>query len=115
MRRLPVTCCTPLAGSSLADGDAADLERLLQAIADRNRLQILHMLVRAEGEAICVCEFTAALDLPQQNISYHVKQLVAAGVIGRERRGRYSFYTLVDGALDHIATLVAGPGQRAAA
>ena len=53
--------------------------------------------------------------MPQQNVSYHLKQLVDAGVIARERRGRYSYYALVDGALDQIAALVAAPGKRAAA
>ena len=112
--RSPVACRTPLAGSSLTDAGAVQLERLLHSIADRHRLKILNMLVRAQGTAICVCEFTAAFDLPQQNVSYHLKQLVDAGVIVRERRGRYSYYALVDGALDHIATLVAGPTAAAA-
>jgi ArsR family transcriptional regulator, arsenate/arsenite/antimonite-responsive transcriptional repressor len=81
---------TPLAGSSLAERDAVELERLLRSMADRHRLRILNMLVRAGGAPIWVCEFTAAFDLPQQSVSYHLKQLVEAGVIGRERRGRYS-------------------------
>ena len=73
------------------------------------------MLVRAEGAAVCVCEFTAAFDLPQQNVSYHLKQLVDAGVIVRERRGRYSYYSLVEGSLDHIAALVSERPASAAA
>ena len=73
------------------------------------------MLVRAGGAPVCVCEFTAELDLPQQNVSYHLKQLVDAGVIVRERRGRYSYYSLDEGALDHIAALVTVPGEGAAA
>jgi ArsR family transcriptional regulator len=88
---------------------------LLRSIADRHRLQILNMLVQAAGGPICVCEFTGELDLPQQNVSYHLKQLVDAGVIMRERRGRYSYYALVEGALDHIAALVAGPTGKAEA
>jgi len=114
VHRLPVDCCTPVAGSSLAENEAVELERLLRSIADRHRLRILNMLVRAGGASVCVCEFTAAFDLPQQNISYHLKQLVDAGVITRERRGRYSYYALVDGVLDHIARLVALPEQAAA-
>ena len=106
MRRLPVACSTPVAGSSLVDSDAIELERLLRSIADRHRLKIVNMLVRADGAAVCVCELTAALAVPQQNVSYHLKQLVDAGVIDRERRGRYSYYSLVDGVLDHIAALV---------
>ena len=89
------------------------MERLLRSLADRHRLRILNMLVRA-GAPVCVCEFAAELELPQQNASYHLKQLVDAGVIVRERRGRYSYYALVEGALDHVAALVALP-ERAAA
>jgi ArsR family transcriptional regulator len=113
VRRLAVDCCTPVAGSSLSEEEAVELERLLCAVAERQRLRILNMLVRAAGP-VCVCEFTAAFGLPQQNVSYHLKQLVDAGVITRERRGRYSYYQLVDGVLDHIAALVALPEQAAA-
>jgi ArsR family transcriptional regulator len=115
VRRLPLSCDTPVAGSSLSTAAAVELERLLRSIADRHRLRILNMLSRAGGAPVCVCEFTAELDLPQQNISYHLKQLVDAGVIGRERRGRYSYYALVDGVLNQIAALVAQPSERAAA
>ena len=71
--------------------------------------------VLSEDAAICVCEFTAELELPQQNISYHLKQLVDAGVIVRERRGRFSYYALVEGVLNQIAALVAFPAEQAAA
>ena len=73
------------------------------------------MLARAAGAPICVCEFMRVLELPQQNVSYHLKQLVDSGVIVRERRGRYSYYELADGALAHVAALLAVPGEEAAA
>jgi ArsR family transcriptional regulator len=114
VRRLPVDCCTPVAGSSLDEEAAVELERLLRSLADRHRLRILNMLVRAGDEPICVCEFAAELELPQQNISYHLKQLIDAGVIARKRSGRYSYYTLVNGALDHVAELVVLPEREAA-
>jgi ArsR family transcriptional regulator len=114
VRRLPVDCCTPFAGSTLDDAQAVELERLLRAVSDRHRLRILNMLVRADAP-VCVCEFTAELELPQQNVSYHLKQLVEAGVIARERRGRYSYYRLVENALDQIAALLARPATEAAA
>jgi ArsR family transcriptional regulator len=112
--RRPPDCCTPVAGSSLGALEAVELERLLRSVADRHRLRILNMLVRA-GAPVCVCEFTAELELPQQNISYHLKRLVGAGVIVRERRGRFSYYALVDGALDRIAALVGQPAEAVAA
>jgi hypothetical protein len=45
-----------VAGSSLSEAEAGELERLLRAVADRHRLRILNMLVRAGGAAIYVCE-----------------------------------------------------------
>jgi ArsR family transcriptional regulator len=107
MRRIPLDCDTPLAGTSLGDADAIELERLFAAIADRRRIKIVNMLARAGSQPVCVCEFTAALSLSQPNVSYHLRQLVEAGVITRRRRGRYSYYALVDGALEHLALLVA--------
>ena len=86
--------------------EAVELEQLLRAVADRHRLRILDLLAGA-AEPVCVCKFTAALGIPQQNVSYHLKQLVDAGVIERERRGRYQYYWLVAGALDHLVTLAA--------
>jgi len=113
VRRQLVDCCTPVAGSSLDEEAAVELERLLRSLADRHRLRILNMLIRA-GAPVCVCEFTAELELPQQNVSYHLRQLIDAGVIVRERRGRYSYYRLTEGTLDHIATLLAVPERTAA-
>jgi ArsR family transcriptional regulator len=115
MSRLAQCCATPLAGSSLDDDAAAELESVLAAIADRHRLRILNMLVRAAAAPICVCEFTAALDLAQPNVSYHLRQLVEAGIIMRERRGRYSYYSLVPGSLRQVAARVAAPAGRATA
>ena len=115
MRRLPLLACeTPLAGSSLDATAAAELEQLLRSIADRHRLQILNLLVRAGGEAVCVCEFTAALALPQSNVSYHLRRLVESGLLVREARGRYAYYGLVEGALNRIAALVVVPSAAVA-
>ena len=59
VRRLPVDCCTPVAGSSLAEEEAIELERLLRSLADRHRLRILNMLVQA-GAPVCVAGFVSA-------------------------------------------------------
>lgn len=101
-----LTCCSPLVRPQLADADAAELERLFQALADRHRVKVVNMLAQAEGEAICVCDFQDALGLKQPTVSYHLKQLVDAGVIERAQRGRFAFYALREGVLDRIAELV---------
>jgi ArsR family transcriptional regulator len=101
-----VSCCTPLVRPQFDEGGAVELERLFQALADRNRLKVVNMLAQTDGEAVCVCEFQEALALKQPTVSYHLKQLVDAGVIAREQRGRYAFYSLQPGVLERIADLL---------
>lgn len=106
---LPViSCCTPLAGSSLSEQGAVELEAVLKALADRHRLRIVNLLLRAAGEAVCVCEIQPLLGLSQGTVSYHLKQLLEAGVIARETRGTYSYFSLVPGALDAVREVFAG-------
>jgi len=104
-----VDCCTPLAGSSLDEAGAAELERLFKLIADRSRLRILNALMQADGEAVCVCEFTDLLGVSQPTVSHHLKQLTDAGLLERERRGAFVFFSLRPGALDRVASLIAQP------
>jgi ArsR family transcriptional regulator len=102
-------CCTPLAGSSLDDDDAAELERLFKLIADRSRLRILNILLHAGGEPVCVCELTDALDVTQPTVSHHLKQLADGGLLERERRGSFVYVSVRQGALDRVAALLAEP------
>ncbi len=103
MAELPViSCCTPLAGSSLAEERAGELETVLKALADRHRLRIVNLLLRAAGEPVCVCEIQPLLGLSQGTVSHHLKQLLDAGLIERETRGTYSYFNLVPGALDAV-------------
>lgn len=105
---LPVIeCCTPLAGSSLEEDRAVELERVLKALADRHRLRIVNLLLRAGGEPVCVCEVQPLLGLAQGTVSHHLKQLVEAGVIARETRGTYSYFSLVPGALEAVREVFA--------
>jgi ArsR family transcriptional regulator len=112
MAELPVIeCCTPLAGSSLSEERSVELERVLKALADRHRLRIVNLLLRAGGEPVCVCEVQPLLGLSQGTVSHHLKQLVEAGVIEREARGTYSYFSLVPGALDAVREVFSVPAR----
>jgi ArsR family transcriptional regulator len=110
-----IECCTPLSVSALSPDDAAELERLFKALADRHRLQILNCLVQAGEGSICVCDFEAILGVKQPTVSHHLKQLVAAGLLERERRGTYAYYRLKAGALERVGGLLTQPESAAAA
>ena len=106
-KRLPtINCCTPLAGSSLAESEAIELERLFRVLADRHRLKILNILLRARGEAVCVCEFTDHLGLAQPTVSYHLKQLREAGLLDREKRGTFAYFRVRSDAMQRLHGLL---------
>lgn len=108
-------CCTPLVRATLAEGQAVELEQVFKALADRNRVKILNLLASADG-AVCVCTLIPALGLAQPTVSYHLRLLVEAGLLERERRGRFAYYRIVDGALERVGDLVRGrDGAEAAA
>ena len=77
--------------------------RLYSALADKNRLNILQLLTFRE---MCVCELTAALNITQPNMTYHVKKLESAGLVQREKRGKWVYYSLTDvGSLQTITAI----------
>ncbi|MBA3565559.1 MAG: winged helix-turn-helix transcriptional regulator [Actinobacteria bacterium] len=107
MKTLPtVDCCTPLSGSTLSVEDGIELERLFKALADRNRLRILNVLLEAGGEEVCVCEFQPTLGIAQPTVSHHLKQLVRAGLLEREKRGTFAYYRVTPGVLERIGLLL---------
>ena len=110
-----VACCQPIARPTLSDDQAVELETLFKALADRHRVKILNLLARAGGDAICVCDFTEPLGLKQPTVSYHLKLLVDAGLLQREKRGSFAYYRLAAGALGRLSDLVAAPPQLAQA
>jgi ArsR family transcriptional regulator len=97
-----ITCCAPLAEPGLSDADARGTAELFKALGDPHRVRIVNVLATAE-EAVCVCDLTPALGLAQGTVSFHLKRLLDAGLIRRERRGTWSYYSLEPGALARAA------------
>jgi len=100
-------CCAPLLREPITATQAADLARILKALADPVRLQIVSIVAAHENSEACVCELTDHLGLSQPNISYHLKLLVDAGIFTRDKRGVWSYYTLQPAALNAISAVLA--------
>jgi ArsR family transcriptional regulator, arsenate/arsenite/antimonite-responsive transcriptional repressor len=110
----PVQCCAPLGDAALSDDEAAELEAVFKALADRHRVKILNRLLAAGGEAVCVCDLEDLLGLKQPTVSYHLKQLLNAGIVEREKRGSFAYFSLADGALERICGLLGYPAPATA-
>ena len=114
MTSLPVIqCCAPLGAEHLSEDEVIELERVFKALADRHRVKILNRLLSAGGEAVCVCDFEELLGLKQSTVSYHLKQLLDAGIVQRQKRGSFAYFSLSDGALEHVRGLLQAAGARA--
>lgn len=83
----------------------ADLAELLKALADTSRLEIVQQVLNSEDEEACVCDLTDAAGLSQGTVSHHLKVLVDAGVLEREQRGRWAFYSLNESSRDLAKSL----------
>jgi ArsR family transcriptional regulator len=104
-----VRCCAPLGSAALSDDEAAELEQVFKALADRHRVKIVNRLIAAGGEAVCVCDFQDMLELKQSSVSYHLKQLLDAGIVEREKRGSYAYFSISGGALARVCELLGHP------
>jgi len=99
-------CCAPLARQPLTAAEATDLARTLKAIADPARLRLLSLVAAHENGEACVCDLTEPLGLSQPTVSHHLKVLVDAGLLSRDKRGVWAYFALVPGALDSLAAVL---------
>jgi ArsR family transcriptional regulator len=99
-------CCEPSGQPALTAADAQESARVLKALSDPNRLRLLSIVKAGEGGEACVCDLTEPLDLGQPTVSHHLKILVDAGLLEREKRGTWSYYSLVPGSLDRAAAMI---------
>jgi len=104
---LDANCCAPLASAPLSAEDAARLAARLKAVADPARLRLLSLLLASPQREACTCDLTAPLGLSQPTVSHHLRKLTEAGLLAPERRGVWTYYRVVPGALADIAAVLA--------
>jgi ArsR family transcriptional regulator len=101
---LPIASCAPLSEASISVDQADAAATLFKALADPNRVLILNRLL-ADDDAVCVCELNEGLELAQPTVSFHLKKLVGAGLLAREQRGTWAYYSVVPEAMDQLSRL----------
>jgi ArsR family transcriptional regulator len=105
------TCCPPLVRDASEPEAARDLARVFKALGDPTRVQLLSIVAAHDGGEACVCDLTDPVGLSQPTVSHHLKILVDAGLLTREQRGRWAYYSLVPGALDRLARGLSDVGR----
>lgn len=64
----------------------------LAALAQEARLRVFRALVGAGPAGMTPGALSAMLDIPNSTLSFHLKELVHAGLVGVEREGRNLHY-----------------------
>jgi ArsR family transcriptional regulator, arsenate/arsenite/antimonite-responsive transcriptional repressor len=100
----PVACCAPLAAPTLSAEEAEATAALFRALGDPARVRIVNLLATAGGE-VCGCDLTEGLGLAQPTVSHHLKKLHEAGLLEREQRGKWAYYSLKREAVAKLAAV----------
>jgi ArsR family transcriptional regulator, arsenate/arsenite/antimonite-responsive transcriptional repressor len=100
----PIECCAPLGATTVSDEAAAATAEIFRALADPARVKIVNLLARSD-EPVCACEIVPALGLAQPTVSHHLKKLTDSGLLEREQRGKWAFFSLNQDALRTLAAV----------
>jgi ArsR family transcriptional regulator, arsenate/arsenite/antimonite-responsive transcriptional repressor len=97
------TCCSPVTGGVL-DADAAEqLAHMFKALGDPTRVRLLSLIAAHQDGEACICDLTEPVGLSQPTVSHHMKQLVDAGLVTRDQRGKWAYYRVVDQTLSALS------------
>jgi ArsR family transcriptional regulator, arsenate/arsenite/antimonite-responsive transcriptional repressor len=99
-----IACCRPLSAPALSDAEAEATAALFRALAEPARVKVLNLLATSD-EPVCACEFEPALGLAQPTVSHHLKRLTEAGLLEREQRGRWAYFSLRRESLARLADI----------
>jgi ArsR family transcriptional regulator len=98
----PVDCCAPVAKPKIAPEQASALATVFKALADPHRVRIVNLLSNS-CDPVCVCDFMPQLGLSQATVSFHLKKLLDVGLVERDQRGTWAFYSLNREGFDRLS------------
>jgi ArsR family transcriptional regulator len=88
-------CCSPLLAAPLAERDADELALAFKALADPVRLRLLSLIAAAPAGTACSCDLEEPVGKSQPTVSHHLSLLADAGLITKEKVGRWVNCTIV--------------------
>ena len=105
MRELAlIDCCAPLGAPTLSAEEAEAGAALFAALSDPARVRIVN-LVATSDDPVCACHLIEPLGLSQPTVSHHLKRLVEAGLLEREQRGKWAYFSLKRDAVEKLAAI----------
>ena len=100
----PIVCCCPLGAPTLSDEEAIATAELFKALSDPARVRLVNLMATTGG-AVCQCDLIEPVGRSQPTVSHHMKKLVDAGLVEREQRGRWAYFSLKRDAVEKLAAV----------
>jgi ArsR family transcriptional regulator, arsenate/arsenite/antimonite-responsive transcriptional repressor len=85
-------CCEPVLEDALDADGAADLAAAFKVLSDPVRLRLLSLIATTDGGEVCACDLVEPTGRTQPTVSHHLAVLADAGLVRREKRGRWVWY-----------------------
>jgi ArsR family transcriptional regulator len=101
----PIACCAPVRLDALDEDQAGVLAQSFAALADPIRLRLLSFITSADTE-VCACDLVEPSGRSQPTVSHHMKILVDAGLVERDKRGLWVWYRAVPARLDALRAVL---------
>src|SRR5829696_4367339 len=101
-------CCAPLLAAPLAADDAAELALAFRALADPVRLRLLSLIAAAPEGTACSCDLEEPVGKSQPTVSHHLSVLAGAGLITKEKIGRWVYCSAVPERLAQLRDALGG-------
>ncbi|MEZ5323319.1 MAG: metalloregulator ArsR/SmtB family transcription factor [Microthrixaceae bacterium] len=107
--RVLEACCRPVTARVFDQTEADELATMFKALADPARLRLLSMVASSPEREVCACDLVEPSGRSQPTVSHHMSVLVDAGLVTREKRGKWAWYRVVPERLDLLRAVLA-PG-----
>lgn len=89
------SCCPPLLSAPIDGAEAELLAAGFKALADPVRLRLLSLIADAPDQTACSCDLEEPVGKSQPTVSHHLSLLADAGLITKEKVGRWVNCSLV--------------------
>ncbi len=101
-------CCTPLLTAPLGAAEADELALAFKALADPVRLRLLSLIAAAPEGTACSCDLEEPVGKSQPTVSHHLAVLAEAGLITKEKVGRWVNCSIVPQRLAQLRDVLTG-------
>jgi DNA-binding transcriptional ArsR family regulator len=86
--------------------DNANIVAALAALAHENRLAVYRMLVEAGPDGLPAGSIADRLGVPPSSLTFHLQQLLHAGLVSQRRLGRQIIYAMVPAAINGLVAFL---------